>query len=99
VTVNRFYDEGKDPIILDAGDLLFSTPTLHDSTRESEFYRASAVIEGFEKIGCDAINVGHYELAAGLPLLLGLTKTTSIPLYPQISGMLTQMSSCLILIL
>ena len=58
---------------------MFSTPTLHDSTRESEFYRASAVIEGFEKIGCDAINVGHYDLAAGLPLLLGLTKTTSIP--------------------
>jgi len=79
VTVKQFYDKGKDPIILDAGDLLFSTPTLHDSTRESEFYRATAVIEGFEKIGCDAINVGHYELAAGLPLLLGLTKTTSIP--------------------
>ena len=79
MTVNRLYDEGKDPIILDAGDLLFSTPTLHDSTRESEFYRASDVIEGFEKIGCDAINVGHYELAAGLPLLLGLIKTTSIP--------------------
>jgi 2',3'-cyclic-nucleotide 2'-phosphodiesterase (5'-nucleotidase family) len=58
---------------------LFSKPALHDSTRESEFYRATAVIEGFEKIGCDAINVGHYELAAGLPLLLGLTKTTSIP--------------------
>ena len=51
VPVKQFYDEGKDPIILDAGDLLFSKPALHDSTRESEFYRETAVIEGFEKIG------------------------------------------------
>ena len=70
---------GKNPIILDAGDLFFSTPTLHDSIRSSESYRASAIIKGYGQIGCDAINVGHYELANGLPFLLDITQSTSIP--------------------
>ena len=71
--------DGKNPIILDAGDLFFSTPTLHDSIRSSESYRASAIIKGYGQIGCDAINVGHYELANGLPFLLDITQSTSIP--------------------
>ena len=72
-------EDGKNPIILDAGDLFFSTPTLHDSIRSSESYRASAIIKGYGQIGCDAINVGHYELANGLPFLLDITQSTSIP--------------------
>ena len=71
--------DGKNPIILDAGDLFFSTPTLHDSIRSSESYRASAIIKGYGQIGCDAINVGHYELANGLPFLLDIIQSTSIP--------------------
>ena len=71
--------DGKNPIILDAGDLFFSPPTLHDSIRSSESYRASAIIKGYGQIGCDAINVGHYELANGLPFLLDITQSTSIP--------------------
>ncbi len=72
-------EDGKNPIILDAGDLFFSTHTLHDSIRSSEEYRASAIIKGYEQIGCDAINVGQYELAAGLPFLMDISKSTSIP--------------------
>ena len=71
--------DGVNPIIFDAGDLFFSTHTIHDSIRRSEEYRASAIIQGYEKIGCDAINVGQFELANGLAFLLELSKSTSIP--------------------
>jgi len=37
------------------------------------------MLMGYEKIGCDAINVGHYELAAGLTFLLESSSSTKIP--------------------
>ena len=72
------HKEENNPIILDAGDLIFSTPIIHDSIRASEELRAFAMLEGYERIGCDAINVGHYELTNGLHFLLELSKSTDI---------------------
>ena len=37
------------------------------------------ILDGYEKIGCDAINVGHYELAAGLPFLKEMDTECDIP--------------------
>ena len=71
--------EGNDPIILDAGDLFFTTPDLHDSNRVSEKYRASVILMGYEQIGCDAINVGQYEFGGGEEFLLETASTTQIP--------------------
>ena len=71
--------EGRDPVILDAGDLFFSTPELNDSNRVSEQFRANAILKGYGKIGCDAINVGHYELSAGLEFLLESARKSTIP--------------------
>ena len=77
--VHELKSEGKNPIILDAGDLLFSTTNLNKNNIESEEYRASAVLEGYGKIGCDAINVGKYELLNGLSFLKKMSNTTDIP--------------------
>jgi len=71
--------EGRDPVILDAGDLFFSTPELNDSNRVSEQFRANAILKGYGKIGCDAINVGHHELSAGLEFLLESARKSTIP--------------------
>ena len=71
--------EGRDPVILDAGDLFFSTPELNDSNRVSEQFRANAILKGYGKISCDAINVGHYELSAGLDFLLESARKSTIP--------------------
>ena len=71
--------EGRDPVILDAGDLFFSTPELNDSNRVSEQFRANAILKGYGKIGCDAINVGHYELSAGLEFLLESARRSTTP--------------------
>ena len=70
---------GIDPIILDAGDLFFSTKKLTPINKESEYYRAGAVLEGYNKIGCDAINVGQYELLGGLSFLRTMAQKTDIP--------------------
>ena len=79
VKVQELKSEGKNPIILDAGDLFFSTTNLNKNNIESEEYRADAVLKGFGKIGCDAINVGKYELLNGLSFLKSMSSKTKIP--------------------
>ena len=72
-------DSGINPIILDAGDLLFSTKNIDATNKNSEIFRANAILEGYQKVGCDAINVGHYEVLNGLSFLREMEKTTDIP--------------------
>ena len=72
-------DEGRDPVILDAGDLFFSTSEINETNRLSEQFRANAILKGYEKIGCDAINVGQYELSSGLEFLLESAQKYTIP--------------------
>ena len=72
-------DAGINPIILDAGDLLFSTKNIDATNKNSEIFRANAILEGYQKVGCDAINVGHYEVLNGLSFLREIEKTTDIP--------------------
>ena len=72
-------ENGVDPLILDAGDLFFSTKEINDSNRNSEAYRAEAILEGYQKIGCDAINIGQYEILNGLSFLKNITQKTGLP--------------------
>jgi len=70
---------GIDPLILDAGDIFFSTSKLNDKNLKSEIHRAKSIINGYEKIGCNIINVGHYEVLNGLNFLEDITQNTEIP--------------------
>ena len=79
VKVQELKSQGKNPIILDAGDLFFSTTNLNNDNLKSEEFRSNAIIEGYNKIGCDAINVGKYELLNGLAFLKDISKKTDIP--------------------
>ena len=69
----------ENPIVLDAGDFFFSTTNLNQNNLESEEFRASAILEGYDRIGCDAINIGKYELLNGLSFLKEMSKKTEIP--------------------
>ena len=71
--------DGVDPLILDAGDIFFSTSKLNDKNIKSEIHRAKSIINGYEDIGCNAINVGHYEVLNGLNFLNSITNETEIP--------------------
>ncbi len=45
----------------------------------AEKYKAEKTLEGYEMIGCDVINIGSKDFAAGLPFLRSLEDSTSIP--------------------
>ena len=84
VSINTMRQEGSAPVILDAGDLFFSTSVLDGSNRVSEQFRAIAILKGYEKIGCDAINVGQYELSEGIEILLESEQKSKIHLISAI---------------
>ena len=65
-------DSGQDPIVLDAGDMFFSTTSLNNNNLESEKHRCETMLSGYEKIGCDGLNIGKYELLGGLTYLKSL---------------------------
>ena len=72
-------EKGINPLILDAGDLFFSTSSLNDKNKKSELFRAESIIEGYNRIGCDVINVGHYEVLNGLSFLEKVSKKSKAP--------------------
>jgi 2',3'-cyclic-nucleotide 2'-phosphodiesterase (5'-nucleotidase family) len=50
-----------------------------DNTRSADEYKAKNIIKGYERIGCDAINIGGYELAGGVKFLQNIMDSTDIP--------------------
>jgi 2',3'-cyclic-nucleotide 2'-phosphodiesterase (5'-nucleotidase family) len=42
-------------------------------------FRAQSIIDGYDRIGCDAINTGHYELLNGLKFFRDIEERTDIP--------------------
>ena len=79
VKINEMRADGIDPLILDAGDIFFSTSKLDDKNRKSQIHRAKSIISGYGKIGCNVINVGHYEVLNGLNFLNSIIQDTEIP--------------------
>jgi len=67
------------PIILDAGDALFARPQYPKKSFPSEKYKAKTFLKAFEEIGCDALNIGEYDLSAGYKFLKSLEKNSTIP--------------------
>ena len=79
IKINEMKENGVDPLVLDAGDIFFSTSNINDVNRKSEMFRAQSIIDGYSKIGCDLINVGHYEILNGLKFFRDIEKRTDIP--------------------
>ena len=77
--INILRNKNVNPIILDVGDALFAHPQYALPNLPSVKYRAKAILEGYEKIGCDALNIGEYDLAGGYHFLKSLEKNSTIP--------------------
>jgi len=69
MAIEKMREDGGDPLILDAGDMFFSTTNINDNNLKSEKHRCETMLEVYEKIGCDGLNIGKYELLAGLGYL------------------------------
>ena len=66
-------------MILDAGDVFFASAVLASQNAEGDKLQAKGLLQGYETIGCDALNVGGFDLAAGKDFLLSLANDSSIP--------------------
>jgi len=67
-------EKGLDPIVLDAGDMLFSTKNINKNNMDAEKHRSKSMLEGYKRIGCDGLNIGHYELLMGSNYIKGLSE-------------------------
>ena len=77
--VKEIRESGAEPLIVDAGDFFFSTKKIDVRNKQSEKFRAEFILEGFETIGYDVVNVGEYELLLGLPFLKKMSEKVKIP--------------------
>ena len=79
IAIENMRKKGYNPLILDAGDMFFSKTNIAGSIKAEKF-RCSTMLKGYEKIGCDALNIGKYELLAGVSFLKEMeNKYKSIP--------------------
>ncbi len=70
----------EDPLIFDAGDMFFSKTNINSNNIDSEMFRCETMLTGYEKIGCNALNIGKYEMLVGLSFLKKMeNKYSSIP--------------------
>ena len=77
--IDNMRKKGENPLILDAGDMFFSKTNISGNIK-SEKFRCSTMLQGYEKIGCNALNIGKYELLAGVSFLKQMEKKyKSIP--------------------
>jgi len=71
--------EGKNPVILDAGDALFESNIIMKQNLAASKFKAKSLIDGYEVIGYEAVNVGGFDLSAGYEFLKTISDSTSIP--------------------
>lgn len=64
---------------MDAGDTFFSSAVLASQNADGDKLQAKGLLQGYEKIGCDALNVGGFDIAAGKDFLMSLAHGSSIP--------------------
>lgn len=77
--INTIRNNNIDPIILDAGDALFAHVRYTMMNLPSVRYKAKSFLEGMEKIGCAAMNIGEFDLSGGYEFLKELEKNSDIP--------------------
>ena len=59
--------------------MLFSAAILTGVNEQADKLRANAILKGYERIGCHAVNVGGFDLAAGTAYLQQIVDSTEIP--------------------
>ena len=59
--------------------MLFNNSVLVDEQLEADKLRAQTLIKGYETIGCDVVNIGGFDLAAGIDYLTQVVDSTNIP--------------------
>jgi len=77
--VKQQKEKDRSVLIVDAGDLFFEKETIPENIRSAAKLKAEFVVEAYNRIGCDALNVGERDLVLGLPFLKELEKRAKFP--------------------
>jgi len=59
--------------------LLFNSAVVTEVNEQADKLRAKAILSGYERIGCHVVNVGGFDLAAGMAYLQQIVDSTKIP--------------------
>ena len=78
--VHTLHDSKVPYLVVDGGDLFFSKAQLEGDDLATEKIRARTLVQGFNRIGTDAVAIGENDLAAGLPFLKSLAEAAQFPL-------------------
>ena len=68
--INEMRDNYENLIVLDAGDMFYSTNKINKNNIKSEKHRSATMLQAYNKIGYDGINIGNYELLTGIKYLI-----------------------------
>ena len=59
--------------------MLFNSAVVTEVNEQADKLRAKAILSGYERIGCHVVNVGGFDLAAGMAYLQQIVDSTKIP--------------------
>lgn len=65
--------------IIDAGDLFFEQQNIKESLQGSARLKAELIVQAYNQIGCDALNIGEMDFALGVDFLKHLEKSAKFP--------------------
>jgi len=78
--LEQLNNEGINPLILDAGDLLFKKNVIDPGvTLDVARINAEIIIDSFNEMGCDAFSLGSKDFAGGLDFVLSQYKKSNFP--------------------
>jgi|TARA_B100000315_G_scaffold41331_1_gene36256 2',3'-cyclic-nucleotide 2'-phosphodiesterase (5'-nucleotidase family) len=77
--IHSLEEQGYDPIILDAGELFFGSNVTHNPSAEKVAANTKVVVQGYNLIGCDVLNLGYTDLARDEYLLSELQNVARFP--------------------
>jgi hypothetical protein len=71
--------EGKKVLLLDTGNLLFRKPLQTETKRRDALLRVDLLIQSYNEMGYDAVNVGEKDLMMGLKFLSEVSQKAKFP--------------------
>lgn len=77
--MNQLKKQNPFAVIVDSGDLFFEKESIPDNLRQSATLKGQFIIDAYNRIGCDALNVGERDLALGAEFLKVLERKANFP--------------------
>jgi len=71
--------EGRKIVFLDTGNLLFRKPPHTETKRKDSLLRVDLLVQSYDDIGYDAVNVGEKDLLMGAKFLSDMSQKTEFP--------------------